>query len=45
VRTCSIDHAVLREAEQWIARRRSTWERGLDRLGDYLAQQEKEEKS
>ena len=45
VRTCRIDHAVLRQAEEWIGRRRATWERRLDRLGDYLGQQEKEEKS
>ena len=45
VRTCSIDDALLRKAEQWIARRRATWERRLDRLGEYLAQDEKEEKS
>jgi DNA-binding transcriptional ArsR family regulator len=45
VRTCSIDHAVLREAEQWIARRRATWERRLDRLGEYLAEQEEEGKA
>jgi hypothetical protein len=45
VRTCSIDDALLRKAEQWIARRRATWERRLDRLGEYLGQHEKEEKS
>jgi len=45
VRTCRIDDAVLRNAEQWIARRRATWERRLDRLGEYLEQQEKEQKS
>jgi len=45
VRTCSIDHAVLREAEQWIARRRAKWERHLDRLGQYLVQEEEEKKS
>ena len=37
VRTCSIDDSLLRKAEQWIARRRATWERRLDRLGEYLA--------
>jgi DNA-binding transcriptional ArsR family regulator len=36
-RTCSIEPAVLRGAEWWIAERRTTWERRLDRLGDYLA--------
>ena len=45
VRTCSIDDALLRKAEQWIARRRAVWERRLDRLGEYLAQQEEEQKS
>ena len=36
-RTCSIDPAVLRRAEFWIAERRTLWERRLDRLGEYLA--------
>ena len=40
VRTCRIDPAVLHETEEWIAARRSTWERRLDRLGDYLAEQD-----
>jgi len=39
VRTCRIEPVALRTAEQWIARRRSVWERRLDRLGAYLAQQ------
>jgi hypothetical protein len=29
---------VLRSAESWISARRTTWERRLDRLGDYLAE-------
>lgn len=37
-RTCSIEPVVLRGAEQWISERRATWERRLDRLGDYLAE-------
>lgn len=37
VRTCRVETAALRTAEQWIAGRRATWERRLDRLGDYLA--------
>ncbi|MGW2472726.1 ArsR/SmtB family transcription factor [Streptomyces sp. NPDC001665] len=37
VRTCRIESAVLREAEQWIAARRTSWESRLDRLGDRLA--------
>ena len=38
VRTCRIEPAVLRTAEQWITQRRATWKRRLDRLGDYLAE-------
>ncbi len=38
VRTCSIEPAALRTAEHWISERRTTWERRLDRLGDYLAE-------
>lgn len=37
VRTCRIEPAALRTAEQWIAGRRALWERRLDRLGEYLA--------
>jgi DNA-binding transcriptional ArsR family regulator len=40
VRTCRIQPAVLRTAESWIVRRRTGWERRLDRLGDYLATQD-----
>ncbi len=36
-RTCSMNPAALRSAEHWIAQRRALWERRLDRLGDYLA--------
>jgi DNA-binding transcriptional ArsR family regulator len=38
VRTCSIEPAGLSLAEQWINKRRSIWERRLDRLGDLLAE-------
>jgi DNA-binding transcriptional ArsR family regulator len=38
VRTCCIEPLALRTAEEWIAERRATWERRLDRLGDYLAE-------
>lgn len=38
VRTCQIEAAALRPAEDWIADRRTTWERRLDRLGEYLAE-------
>ncbi|QQS46971.1 MAG: helix-turn-helix transcriptional regulator [Acidobacteriota bacterium] len=36
VRTCRLDPAGLSLAEQWIADRRSTWERRFDRLGELL---------
>ena len=38
VRTCRIEPKALRTAEQWIADRRTLWERRFDRLGEYLAQ-------
>ncbi len=37
VRTCRIAPAALEPAEQWITMRRTSWERRLDRLGEYLA--------
>ena len=37
IRTCRIESKALRRAEDWIAARRATWERRLDRLGDFLA--------
>ncbi|MDB5093491.1 MAG: transcriptional regulator [Candidatus Eremiobacteraeota bacterium] len=36
-RTCRIEAKALRTAEDWIAARRATWERRLDRLGEFLA--------
>lgn len=42
VRTCRIEPTALRTAEQWIAERRTLWERRLDRLGDYLAEHPEE---
>ena len=38
VRTCGIEPAGLSVAAQWIADRRSIWERRFDRLGDLLAE-------
>jgi DNA-binding transcriptional ArsR family regulator len=35
-RTCSIEPAAMRSAEEWISDRRASWERKLDRLGEYL---------
>lgn len=37
VRVCRFDTEGLTVLEEWIALHRSTWEQGLDRLGDYLA--------
>jgi DNA-binding transcriptional ArsR family regulator len=39
VRTCSIAPAALRQAELWINERRTSWERRLDRLAEYLAEE------
>ncbi len=38
VRTCRIDSAGLQVAAQWIADRRTVWEKKLDLLGDLLAE-------
>lgn len=40
VRTCRIESAGFDALEGWIAGHRSMWERGLDRLGDLLAEDE-----
>jgi DNA-binding transcriptional ArsR family regulator len=37
VRTCRLEPASLDVIEGWIAERRRSWERRLDRLGDVLA--------
>jgi DNA-binding transcriptional ArsR family regulator len=37
VRTCRIEPTALQAAEQWIADRRTGWERRLDQLGEYLS--------
>ena len=42
VRTCRIEPKALRTAEQWITERRTSWERRLDRLGEYLAEHPEE---
>lgn len=38
VRTCRVEPQALQHARRWIDDRRLTWERRLDRLGDYLAE-------
>jgi DNA-binding transcriptional ArsR family regulator len=40
VRTCRVEPAALRTVDAWIAARRATWERRLDRLSGYLAEQD-----
>lgn len=42
VRTCRIDPTALGTAEHWLTERRIEWERRLDRLGDFLAEQSDE---
>ena len=37
VRTCHLVVKRLDTVDDWIAARRQTWERRLDRLGDYLS--------
>jgi DNA-binding transcriptional ArsR family regulator len=37
VRTCRLEPGRLDVVQDWIAARRQTWERRLDRLGDVLA--------
>jgi DNA-binding transcriptional ArsR family regulator len=37
VRTCRLEPAGLRRAEDWLVAQRTEWERRLDRLGDVLA--------
>ncbi|MBV8749002.1 MAG: winged helix-turn-helix transcriptional regulator [Candidatus Eremiobacteraeota bacterium] len=38
VRTCRIQAAALKSAENWLSARRATWERRLDRLAGYLGE-------
>jgi DNA-binding transcriptional ArsR family regulator len=40
VRTCHVEPAAMRGAEQWIAQRRVEWESRLDRLGKFLAERQ-----
>jgi DNA-binding transcriptional ArsR family regulator len=43
VRTCQIEPGALSLAERWINDRRTTWERRLDRLSQYLADHPEDE--
>jgi DNA-binding transcriptional ArsR family regulator len=38
VRTFRMESKLLGTAERWIGERRASWERNLDRLGEYLAE-------
>jgi DNA-binding transcriptional ArsR family regulator len=40
VRTCRVEPAALRPVERWIEARRAGWERRLDRLGEYLDEED-----
>lgn len=42
VRTCTVQPAALQAVEQWIAERRTFWEESLDRLGEFLAEDQHE---
>jgi len=42
VRTCRLEPACLERVAQWIADRRSLWERRLDRLAEELAEADEE---
>ena len=44
VRTCRIESRALDRAESWIAEQRALWEGRLDRLEDYLATVDEEER-
>lgn len=37
VRSCQLDPAGLRQAEEWLRNQRTAWERHLDHLGEFLA--------
>jgi DNA-binding transcriptional ArsR family regulator len=43
VRICRIEPAALKSAEDWIGARRAEWERRLDRLAEYLAEENRKE--
>ena len=40
VRSCTIDPDVLARAEAWLTDRRTLWMHRLDRLGDFLAEED-----
>jgi DNA-binding transcriptional ArsR family regulator len=42
VRMCAIEASALALAERWIGARRAEWEGRMDRLGEYVAEMERE---
>lgn len=42
VRICHIEPAALSAVERWISQRRAAWERRPERLGEVLAEQQRE---
>jgi DNA-binding transcriptional ArsR family regulator len=40
VRTCRVESSGLNVAEKWINDRRAAWQKRLDRLGTFLAEEE-----
>ena len=42
VRTCQLEAQALQQVERWVEARRTEWERRLDRLGAYLAENPEE---
>ena len=42
VRTCRLEPKALRTIEDWIAQRRTQWERRYDRLAQFLEEDEKD---
>jgi DNA-binding transcriptional ArsR family regulator len=45
VRTCRVDSATLSLAERWINERRVLWQRRLDRLGEFLDEEDERERN
>jgi hypothetical protein len=45
VRMCRIEARTMETAESWFAKRREIWERRLDRLGEFLVEEENERKT
>jgi DNA-binding transcriptional ArsR family regulator len=40
VRTCQVENSGFRALEDWIRDHRTAWERKLDRLGQFLAEED-----